>query len=355
MLMGLPVNDVDYVVVGSTPQEMLNLGYTQVGADFPVFLHPDTGEEYALARTERKTGKGYHGFIANADPSVTLEADLQRRDLTCNAMAVSLKGWKAVQAGEVSIEDVIFDPFYGYQDTLNKVINPVREETFVEDPLRVLRAARFAAVYRMAWTHRMYQCAATVLNSGELQFIPSERYAAEIEKTLKQCETAGDVAVFAMILANLNILPPIHGAIARVANQSRSMGAKLNELTDALTKVGIKQVFGSNLGMSNDRIAQMVVLREVMDLAEMTEADPQRYYAVTDAINRAPAVAGWDFIAQTATEGTIPQTVWAMLSAMRGYFQTIRFETHVPPDTEPKLISSKLKEYRIQAWQLAIN
>ena len=132
-LLGYPFHEKDWVVVGATPAEMIEAGYAQVGRDFPVFLHPDSKEEYALARTERKSGPGYHGFVVHADRAVTLEEDLERRDLTINAMAMDASG------------DII-DPYHGQQDLADRVLRHVSPH-FVEDPLRVLRVARFAARY----------------------------------------------------------------------------------------------------------------------------------------------------------------------------------------------------------------
>ena len=129
--LGLPVSDRDWCVVGSTPDEMLALGYKPVGRDFPVFLHPESGEEYALARTERKTGSGYHGFNFHADPNIGIEDDLRRRDLTVNAMAIGEDG-------------VLTDPFGGAHDLDARILRHV-SEAFVEDPVRILRVARFAA------------------------------------------------------------------------------------------------------------------------------------------------------------------------------------------------------------------
>ena len=131
-LLGLPVNDRDWVVVGSTPEAMIAAGYTPVGRDFPVFLHPRTHEEYALARTERKTAPGYHGFSFHAAPDVTLEADLARRDLTINAIA------------EDPDSGALVDPFDGRRDLRDKTLRHVGA-AFVEDPVRLLRVARFAA------------------------------------------------------------------------------------------------------------------------------------------------------------------------------------------------------------------
>ncbi|RLR18139.1 multifunctional CCA tRNA nucleotidyl transferase/2'3'-cyclic phosphodiesterase/2'nucleotidase/phosphatase, partial [Sodalis-like symbiont of Bactericera trigonica] len=130
-LLQLPVKERDWVVVGATPQDMLAQGYQQVGKDFPVFLHPDSREEYALARTERKSGQGYTGFICYASPEVTLEEDLRRRDLTINAIARD-------DAGN------LVDPYQGQQDIRQRWLRHV-SDAFGEDPLRVLRAARFAA------------------------------------------------------------------------------------------------------------------------------------------------------------------------------------------------------------------
>ena len=130
-LLGRPVNDRDWVVVGATAQQMLDAGFRPVGRDFPVFLHPRTQEEYALARTERKSAPGYHGFMVHADPSVTLEQDLSRRDLTINAMALRDDG-------------TLIDPHGGARDLQQRVLRHV-SEAFAEDPVRILRVARFAA------------------------------------------------------------------------------------------------------------------------------------------------------------------------------------------------------------------
>ncbi|NLC22406.1 MAG: polynucleotide adenylyltransferase, partial [Halomonadaceae bacterium] len=131
--LGWPSVDTDWVVVGTTPEEMRRRGFRSVGRDFPVFLHPHTHEEYALARTERKSGHGYTGFVIHASPDVTLEQDLARRDLTINAMAENRKG-------------ELVDPYGGFEDLQARVLRHV-SAAFVEDPLRVLRTARFLARY----------------------------------------------------------------------------------------------------------------------------------------------------------------------------------------------------------------
>jgi tRNA nucleotidyltransferase (CCA-adding enzyme) len=174
ILMGLKPKDHDYVVVGATVEEMLAQGFKQVGEGFPVFLHPETGEEYALARTERKTGPGYKGFEFNSDPTVTLEEDLGRRDLTINAMAVD-------------DSDHIVDPFNGQQDIKDGLLRHVNEEAFKEDPVRVLRLARFHARYRDFHVHptTMALCL-TMAKDGELNHLVPERVWAEFAKGLME-------------------------------------------------------------------------------------------------------------------------------------------------------------------------
>ncbi|KVP16842.1 multifunctional CCA addition/repair protein [Burkholderia ubonensis] len=174
ILMGLKPSDYDYVVVGSTPERMLELGYRQVGSDFPVFLHPQTGEEYALARTERKSGNGYKGFVVHASPDVTLEEDLGRRDLTINAMAAD-------------DTDHIVDPYCGQDDIRNKVLRHVRAEAFVEDPVRVLRLARFAARYTDFTVARETQALCQeMVAASELDHLVAERVWQEIAKGLME-------------------------------------------------------------------------------------------------------------------------------------------------------------------------
>ena len=169
-LLGLPVKDKDYVVVGATPEEMVKLGFKPVGKDFPVFLHPDTHEEYALARTERKSGRGYKGFTVHAAPDVTLEDDLRRRDLTINAMAKD-------EAGS------IIDPFHGADDLKAGVLRHV-SEAFAEDPVRILRVARFAARFGFDVAPETAQLMRKMVESGETDYLVPERVWQEFSKGL---------------------------------------------------------------------------------------------------------------------------------------------------------------------------
>jgi len=174
-LMGLPVHDIDYVVVGSSVEEMIAQGYRPVGKDFPVFLHPDTQAEYALARTERKTGKGYKGFMFYADPSVTLEQDLERRDLTINAMAQEV-GADGKWVGP------ILDPYNGQQDLAAKVFRHV-SDAFAEDPLRLLRIARFAARFpEFSVAPETMEALKAIVQSNELSALSAERIWQELAR-----------------------------------------------------------------------------------------------------------------------------------------------------------------------------
>lgn len=174
-LLGHPYHEKDYVVVGASPNQMLNLGYQPVGKDFPVFLHPETKEEYALARTERKSGTGYRGFEFHTDTSVTLEQDLIRRDLTINAMAMD-------EAGHVH------DPYNGQQDLADRVLRHV-SDAFTEDPLRVLRVARFAARYHAMGFHvatETLDLMRQLTESGELNTLTPERVWKETSRALME-------------------------------------------------------------------------------------------------------------------------------------------------------------------------
>jgi tRNA nucleotidyltransferase (CCA-adding enzyme) len=171
-LLGLPVKDRDHVVVGATPEEMVRLGYRPVGKDFPVFLHPQTHEEYALARTERKSGRGYKGFTVHAAPDVTLEDDLRRRDLTINAIAKAEDG-------------TLIDPFGGRQDLEKKVLRHV-SEAFSEDPVRILRVARFAARFGFSIAAETMQLMKDMVASGEADYLVPERVWQEFSKGLME-------------------------------------------------------------------------------------------------------------------------------------------------------------------------
>ncbi|MGR9053423.1 MAG: multifunctional CCA addition/repair protein [Gammaproteobacteria bacterium] len=193
-LLNLPVKDRDWVVLGETPESMMRLGFRPVGKDFPVFLHPETHEEYALARTERKTAPGYKGFQVHAAPDVTLEQDLRRRDLTINAIAMTA-------------EDRIIDPFDGCGDIERRKLRHV-SEAFGEDPVRVLRAARFAARYaHLGFTiaEETMLLMRDMVHSGEVDALVPERVWAELAKAL----TEPAPSVFFRVLRDCSALAKI--------------------------------------------------------------------------------------------------------------------------------------------------
>lgn len=197
-LLGLPGGDRDYVVVGATPAHMLEQGFKQVGRDFPVFLHPQTGEEYALARTERKTGRGHAGFAVHASPEVTLEQDLQRRDFTINAIARDAAGG-------------LHDPFGGVRDIERRVLRHV-SDAFAEDPLRVLRAARFMARLAPLGFHiaaptlvLMQQMVA----GGELADLVPERVWQELVRALRSAQPSAFLRTLRSVCALAAVLPEV--------------------------------------------------------------------------------------------------------------------------------------------------
>jgi tRNA nucleotidyltransferase (CCA-adding enzyme) len=207
-LLGLPVKDHDWVVVGATPEEMVAQGFRPVGKDFPVFLHPGTQEEYALARTERKTAPGYHGFVFHTSPEVTLEDDLVRRDLTINAMARAEDG-------------SIVDPYGGQQDLQDRVFRHV-SEAFAEDPVRILRLARFAArfpEFRVAESTNALM--RRMVEEGEVDALVPERVWQELSRGLMEQKPSRmfavlrDCGALSRILPELDALwgvpqPPLH-------------------------------------------------------------------------------------------------------------------------------------------------
>ncbi len=197
-LLGKSVQDRDWVVVGSTPEAMEAQGFTSVGKNFPVFLHPETREEYALARTEKKTGKGYKGFTFYTAKTVTLEDDLARRDLTINAMAQD-------QAGH------LIDPFGGRHDLDKKILRHV-SPAFVEDPLRVLRVARFAARFGFRVARETRDLMREMVATGELQTLTPERVWNELARAMAETEPSR----FILVLRTTNALGELFPEIERL-------------------------------------------------------------------------------------------------------------------------------------------
>ena len=199
-LLGLPVHDRDWLVVGGTPEAMVAQGFTPVGRDFPVFLHPQTHEEYALARTERKSGHGYQGFTVYTSPDVTLEEDLARRDLTINAIAAPAD-WTGAEA--------VFDPYHGVADLHAKVLRHVTE-AFAEDPVRILRVARFAARFTdFSVAPETMALMQAMVQAGEVAHLVPERVWQEISRGLMQAQPERMFAVLRACGALAVLLPEL--------------------------------------------------------------------------------------------------------------------------------------------------
>ena len=249
-LLGLDPKDKDYVIVGATAEDveaLLVQGYQRVGADFPVFLHPETGDEYALARIERKVGAGYNGFEAYTSPDLTIEDDLRRRDLTINAMAMD------PDTGE------IIDPFGGQEDLKNGVLRHV-SEAFAEDPLRVLRVARFKARYGFKLAPETYKLMHQLVESGELDHLTRERVWVEIEKLLmeKKDSIGGILTLHAVGALDRLFGHNIGEHIATISKLNEEIRMSFETL-DLTSKFAIFSFFGK---WSEDEMQEMKIPRE---------------------------------------------------------------------------------------------
>ena len=263
-LLGLPVQDHDWVVVGATPEQMVAQGFRPVGKDFPVFLHPDTHEEYALARTERKTAPGYHGFVFHTSPDVRLEDDLIRRDLTINAMARAADG-------------SIVDPYGGRQDLENRIFRHV-SEAFAEDPVRILRLARFAArfpEFRVAEaTNALMR---RMVEEGEVDALVPERVWQELSRGLMEQKPSrmfavlGDCGALSRILPELDARAPLMQAIDHAAARGLELPVRFAVLMHGLGKE------------IPDICKRLRVPVDCRDLAVMTAREQ-------DVVGRAPAL-----------------------------------------------------------------
>ena len=292
-LLGLEVVDRDFVVVGASPQTLLDLGYSQVGKDFPVFLHPQSKEEYALARTERKAGKGYTGFTCYAAEDVTLEEDLQRRDLTINAIAKSSDG-------------ELIDPFDGVKDLKQRVLRHV-SPAFSEDPLRVLRVARFAArLHPFGFTiaPSTWQLMQHMVATGELTELSRERVWQELSRSLTGpaphvfCQLLSDLEAWPQLLSDSDHpcqLQPVDWHLLRSAaasNQELPLSAlfglfflSLQQSNPQLTPQHLQQVLRVP-NESADVSALLLRFETLMQTHEITPAEVIQMLKLADPIRR---------------------------------------------------------------------
>jgi len=274
-LLDLPVQERDWVVVGASPQEMLDKGYKQVGKNFPVFLHPETGEEYALARTERKTGPGYKGFAFHTSPDITLEQDLERRDLTINAIAEAPDG-------------TLVDPYGGQEDLQAGLLRHV-SPAFAEDPVRILRVARFAARFsKFGFTvkHATNTLMRNMVSSGEVDHLVPERVWSELEKALATEAPQKFFTVLRGCGALAVLFPEIDGEYESTA-QAHGNGKPVAAL----------EALRASVAISADPCVRFGVLLHALDGNLTKEQRVERAQALCQRL-RAPNVYTW--LASTA-------------------------------------------------------
>ena len=263
-LLGLPIKDRDWVVAGATPKDMIKQGFRPIGQDFPVFLHPDTKEEYALARTEKKSGHGYAGFTFYTSPEISVEEDLQRRDLTINAIARDEQG-------------NLVDPYHGQQDLNNKILRHV-SSAFREDPLRILRVARFAA--RLAplgfeIAPETQQLMREMVEEGEAEWLVAERVWQETSRALNE----NDPARYFLELSNVGALAVVMPEIAFNNDYADRDSIPLMALADAAwqsaeTEIRFACAVSSNTSENFENIQnlckRMKLPRQFKEVAELT-------------------------------------------------------------------------------------
>ena len=280
-MLGLPVQDRDYVVVGATPDEMIKRGFRPVGRDFPVFLHPQTHEEHALARTERKTAPGYHGFTFHAAPDVTLEQDLQRRDLTINAMARD-------EAGR------LIDPYHGAEDLGRGVLRHV-SAAFAEDPVRILRVARFAARFGFAVAPETQALMAQMVQAGEADALVAERVWQELAKGLMEHLPSPLFAVLRDCGALARVLPQIDvlydegrveealAALDAAAREQAALDVRFAALARALEPEAVEALCATLKAPAACRDLALLAARHAHAIADGASLDAEELMALFDA------------------------------------------------------------------------
>jgi len=282
-MLGLPVQDHDYVVVGATPEEMVKLGFRPVGRDFPVFLHPQTHEEYALARTERKTAPGYHGFTFHAAPDVTLEQDLQRRDLTINAMARD-------ESGEV------IDPHHGAEDIGQGVLRHV-SPAFAEDPVRILRVARFAARFDFSVAPETQALMVQMVQAGEADALVAERVWQELAKGLLERTPSTLFGVLRECGALARVLPQIDAlydageaeaalaALDAAAQQQASLEVRFAALLRVLEPEAVEALCAKLRAPAACRDLAVLAARHANAIADGADLGAQELMALFEAVD----------------------------------------------------------------------
>jgi tRNA nucleotidyltransferase (CCA-adding enzyme) len=283
-LLGLPVKDHDYVVVGATPEEMIRQGYKPVGRDFPVFLHPRTHEEYALARTERKTARGYHGFEFRAAPDVTLEQDLARRDLTINAIARDAEGR-------------VIDPHRGAEDLKSGVLRHV-SPAFAEDPVRILRVARFAARLGFGVAPETMQLMREMARNGEADALVPERVWQEIARGLMEArpsrmfDVLRESGALARVVPELDALwddPDVAraamGALDEAARSGAALPARFATLARWLDPMAVEFICHRLKAPADCRDLALLASRHANTVLDASELDAESLLDLFDTVD----------------------------------------------------------------------
>ncbi len=341
-LLGLPVKEKDWVVVGTTVDEMLQAGFRQVGKDFPVFLHPKTGEEYALARTERKVGRGYTGFTFDTSPTVTLEEDLKRRDLTINAMAQAPTG-------------EIIDPYHGQADLEKKILRHV-SLAFTEDPVRILRVARFNARFGFDIAPDTLLLMRKMVAQGEVDALVAERVWKELERALLEQHPEKFFAVLAACNALAILFPQIIAsgtgliALSQAVKISSSTQVRFAALLHTLSENEIKLLCDRYRVPTDYRemaILASKYLPHYQDAKNLTADDLLNLLLATDAFRRPSRFN--DFLLACAACSSQPTTDW--LLACYHVVKTTEIN-ELTAHYQGQELAQKIKEKRYHAIQL---
>jgi len=316
-LLGLPVQDRDYVVVGATPEEMVKLGFKPVGKEFPVFLHPETHEEYALARTERKIARGYHGFEFYAAPDITLEQDLARRDLTINALAKDERG-------------AVVDPFNGATDLKAGVLRHV-SAAFAEDPVRILRVARFAARYGFAVAPETLALMRRMVADGEADALVPERVWQEAARGLMEKEPSQMLRVLRECGALARVAPEIDAlfergepgetalaALAAAAREGGSLEVRFAALARALDPLAVEALAGRLKAPAGCRDLALLAARHANIIIDATELDARELLDLLDATDAWRRPERWSELIAAAVAAE-PET-----ERVREYLERVR-------------------------------
>jgi tRNA nucleotidyltransferase (CCA-adding enzyme) len=336
-LLGLAVADRDWVVVGATPEEMLRLGYQAVGRDFPVFLHPQTHEEYALARTERKSGRGYRGFTVYAAPDVTLEDDLARRDLTLNAMARDESGR-------------LIDPHGGERDLRAGLLRHVGP-AFEEDPVRILRVARFVARFGFRVAEETMALMRRMVDTGEADHLVAERVWQEFARGLMQAHPARMLATLDQCGFTARVLPELSydgEALERAAAAGAPLAVRFAVLTWGLEEPALRALCGRLKPPNEERELALAACR-CRPLLRATDAP-----ALHELLKRADAVRRPERFAQLRASARLAEPELDLRRVENAFSAAAAVDAAAIARESPRDIGERVERARQQAIEKAL-